>query len=58
MLKVVDDGDSTYVKVGKNKMLEVYDHPDSTRIRVGNKEISIVENNNKVRHPHRTGKRS
>jgi len=48
MLKVVDDGDSTYVKVGKNKMLEVYDHPDSTRIRVGNKEISIVENNNKA----------
>ena len=48
MLKVVDDGDSTYVKVGKNKMVEVYDHPDSTRIRVGNKEISIVENNNKA----------
>ncbi len=48
MFKVVDDGDSTYVKVGKNKMVEVYDHPDSTRIRVGNKEISIVENNNKA----------
>ncbi len=48
MFKVVDDGDSTYVKIGKNKMLEVYDHPDSTRIRVGNKEISIVENNNKA----------
>ena len=48
MLKVVDAGDSTYVKLGKNKMLEVYDHPDSTRIRVGNKEISIVENNNKA----------
>ena len=48
MLRVVDDGDSTYVKVGKNKMVEVYDHPDSTRIRVGNKEISIVENNNKA----------
>ncbi len=48
MFKVVDDGDSTYVKVGRNKMVEVYDHPDSTRIRVGNKEISIVENNNKA----------
>ncbi len=48
MFKVVDDGDSTYVKLGKNKMLEVYDHPDSTRIRVGNREISIVENDNKA----------
>jgi hypothetical protein len=48
MLRVVDDGDSTYVKLGRNKMLEVYDHPDSTRIRLGNKEISIVENNNKA----------
>jgi hypothetical protein len=47
MFKVVEAGDSTYVKVGKNKMVEVYDHPDSTRIRLGNKEISIVENNNK-----------
>jgi len=48
VFKVVEDNDSTYVKVGKNKMVEVYDHPDSTRIRVGNKEISIVENNNKA----------
>jgi hypothetical protein len=48
MFKVVDDGDSTYVKVGRNKMVEVYEHPDSTHIRVGNKEISIVENNNKA----------
>jgi hypothetical protein len=48
LLRVVDDNDSTYVKVGRNKMVEVYDHPDSTHIRVGNREISIVENNNKA----------
>ena len=43
----MDNDDSTYIKVGKNKILEVFDHPDSTRIRVLDREISIVENNNK-----------
>jgi hypothetical protein len=48
LIKVMDNHDSTYVKLGDNKLIEVIDQPDSTRIRVGNKEISIVENNDKT----------
>jgi hypothetical protein len=48
LLKVLDNPDSTTVTLGQSNILEVFDHPDSTHIRVGNREISIVEKNNKA----------